>query len=143
MTRYFAALAGAVYVAVGIAGFIPGLTQPPAADAPGLAVDAGYGYLFGLFPINVVHNVVHLAIGLWGLISYSSWSASRAFARGLTILYAILAVMGLIPALNTLFGLAPLFGHDIWLHALTALAAAYFGWVHRSETEADRASVRV
>jgi hypothetical protein len=52
------------------------------------------------------------------------------FARGLTVVYGILAVMGLIPALNTMFGLAPIFGHDIWLHAGTALIAAYFGWFH-------------
>ncbi len=34
--------------------------------------------------------------------------------------------MGLIPVLNTSFGLIPIFGHDVWLHALFALAAAYF-----------------
>ena len=36
--------------------------------------------------------------------------------------------MGLIPGLNTTFGLIPIFGNDVWLHALTALIAAYFGW---------------
>jgi hypothetical protein len=45
---------------------------------------------------------------------------------GLMIFYGTLAVMGLIPVLNTSFGLIPILGHDVWLHALTALAAAYF-----------------
>lgn len=36
--------------------------------------------------------------------------------------------MGLPPVLNTVFGLIPIFGHDVWLHALTALIAAYFGF---------------
>jgi hypothetical protein len=27
-----------------------------------------------------------------------------------------------------LFGLTPLFSHDVWLHAGTAVIAAYFGW---------------
>jgi hypothetical protein len=40
----------------------------------------------------------------------------------------VLTVFGLIPGLNTLFGLTPLFGHDVWLHALTAIIAAWFGW---------------
>jgi hypothetical protein len=38
--------------------------------------------------------------------------------------------MGLISAANlhTMFGLTPLFSHDVWLHAVTAVIAAYFGW---------------
>ena len=41
--------------------------------------------------------------------------------------------MGLIPVLNTTFGLVPLFGHDVWLHAGTAALAAYFGFSQRTE----------
>jgi hypothetical protein len=37
-------------------------------------------------------------------------------------------VMGLTPVLNTTFGLITLYGHDVWLHALLAIIAAYFGW---------------
>ena len=40
-----------------------------------------------------------------------------------------LTLMGLLPGLDTLFGLAPLFGHDVWLHGVEALAAGYVGWV--------------
>jgi hypothetical protein len=48
-------------------------------------------------------------------------------------------VAGLVPGLNTMFGLVPLFGNDIWLHALLAGIAAYFGWVHRdTATAGDR-----
>ena len=53
---------------------------------------------------------------------------ARTYARGLAVFYGLLAVMGLIPGLNTTLGLIPVFGHDVWLHALTAAAAAYFGW---------------
>ena len=52
------------------------------------------------------------------------------------MLYGLLAVLGLIPATNTLFGFVPLHGHDVWLHAGTALIAAYFGW--RGQTEVER-----
>jgi hypothetical protein len=58
-----------------------------------------------------------------GLTSYRNYPAARTFTYGLTIFYGALAVMGLIPVLNTTFGLIPIFGHDVWLHALTALAA--------------------
>jgi hypothetical protein len=40
-------------------------------------------------------------------------SSSRMFARGLVVLYAVLAIMGFIPGFNTMFGLAPLYGHDV------------------------------
>jgi hypothetical protein len=82
----------------------------------------------GLFPVNVVHNVVHLGIGIWGLGSYRALRSARRFAQGLAIFYGMLAVMGLVPVLNTTFGLIPIFGHDVWLHALTAIAASYFGF---------------
>ena len=126
--RSFALAAGIAYLLVGALGFLPGITQPPPTGSPDLAVGSGYGYLLGLFPINLLHNLVHLAVGIAGLATYRSRGGARAFARGLAIFYGLLAVMGLIPGLNTTLGLIPIFGHDIWLHGLTALLAAYFGF---------------
>jgi hypothetical protein len=137
-TRYFALIAGVAYVGAGILGFVPGLTPSPPAGAPDLVVRAGYGYLLGLFPINLLHNLVHLALGAWGLMAYGTFSRARSYARGLAIIYGLLAVMGLIPVLHTTFGLVPIFGHDIWLHALTALTAAYFGFRGTAEVEGHR-----
>jgi hypothetical protein len=125
--RTFAIVFGVIYLAVGILGFVPALRSMP-AEAPDLTVTAGYGYLLGLFPINVLHNLVHILIGIWGIVAYRTFPSARVYARGLAIIYGVLTVFGLIPGLNTLFGLTPLFGHDIWLHAATAIIAAYFGW---------------
>ncbi len=128
-TRNFALALGIVYTLVGLLGFLPGITQPPPANAPTLAVDAGYGFLLGLFPINVLHNIVHLLIGVLGIAASRRLAGARQYARGLAIVYGLLAIMGLIPGLDRTFGLIPLFGHDVWLHALTALASAYFGFM--------------
>jgi hypothetical protein len=127
-TRTFALVAGIIYVLVGVLGFVPAALTPPPVDAPHLTMQHNYGYLLGLFPVNTLHNVVHLAIGLWGVASYASWSAAKGFASGLAILYGLLAVLGLIPGLNSTFGFIPLWGHDVWLHAATAAVAAYFAW---------------
>ncbi|HEX2276339.1 MAG TPA: DUF4383 domain-containing protein [Candidatus Tectomicrobia bacterium] len=127
-TRYFAFIVGLIYVLVGLLGFIPGARQPPPPGVPALALEASYGYLLGLFPINLLHNLVHLGVGIWGLTAYTTVPRARGFARGLAVFYGLLTVMGVIPGLRTLFGWVPLFGHDIWLHALTAMVAAYFGW---------------
>ena len=128
MTRRFALVVGIIYLVIGIAGFIPGLVQ--GQDYPDLAVDAGSGALLGLFPVNVVHHLVHLLIGVLGIAAYRAFDTARLYARGLAIVYGVLAVMGLISAANlyTMFGLTPLFSHDVWLHAGTAIIAAYFGW---------------
>lgn len=126
--RYFALIGGIIYVLVGIFGFIPGMVATPGTGGPDVVVNAGYGYLLGTFPVNVLHNFVHIAIGVWGLVSYRSYLGSRTYCRALAIFYGVLAVMGLLPVLNTTFGLIPIFGSDVWLHAITALIAAFFGF---------------
>lgn len=126
-TRTFALVMGIVFLIIGVLGFVPGLLTDP-VDERHLAMGSGYGLLFGLFPVNVLHNVVHLAFGIWGVVVWRRFSPSRVFARSVAVVYAVLAVMGLIPVLATTFGLVPIYGHDIWLHALIAIVAAYFGY---------------
>ncbi len=128
-TRVFALILGIIYVVVAILGFIPGIATPPPANAPTLSLTSNYGYIFGLFAVNILHTLVHLIVGIWGILAYRSFGAARAFSRTMAIVFAILTILGLIPGLNTLFGFVPLFGADIALHAVTALLAAYFGFV--------------
>jgi hypothetical protein len=54
------------------------------------------------------------------------------YARGVAIIYALLTVLGLIPATADMGGMVPLYGNDVWLHGALAIVAAYFGWVNRS-----------
>ncbi len=136
MIRKFALIFGILYVAAGVMGFVPGLVQP-APDAPPVAAHAFHGRLLGLFPINILHNIVHLLIGAWGILGSRSLSGAILFARGIAIFYGLLAILGLFPATYTLFGLVPIYDHDVWLHAGSALVAAYFGWL-APRTERDR-----
>lgn len=141
MIKTFALIFGIIYVLVGISGFIPGLNQMGHPDAGNnLLIDSFSGRLLGLFPVNILHNIVHLAIGAWGIVASRSVAASRLFGKALAIVYGLLAILGLIPGANTLFGLAPIYGHDIWLHALSAVIAAYFGFVARADDGAPAAS---
>ena len=127
--RYFALVYGIVFLVVGIAGFVPGFLTPLDPADPSVAVNGSTGRLFGLFPVNSLHNLVHIAFGIWGLAAYRTLSASITYARAVAVIYGVLFIIGLIPGLNTLFGLVPLFGHDVWLHLLLAAVAAYFGFV--------------
>jgi uncharacterized protein DUF4383 len=141
-TATFALFIGIAYLSAGLLGLVPAALMPPPVDAPPTRFNALYGYLLGLFPVNVLHSVVHIAIGIWGLVAWQAdhigrrVRSPRMFARALAIIYGALAVLGLIPAANTLFGLLPIHGHDVWLHAVTAAIAAYFGW--RTEIVIER-----
>jgi hypothetical protein len=143
-TTTFALVFGIAYLAAGLMGLIPALLTPPPADAPPTTFTMMYGYLLGIFPVNLLHSLVHLLIGAWGIAAWSGRSSATGFARSLAILYGALAVMGLMPMLNTAFGLIPIHGHDVWLHGVTALIAAYFGWrqpvamSERRHVESDR-----
>lgn len=85
----------------------------------------------GCFPVNMLHNLVHLLFGAWGLMAARSPGGAVGYARVVAVIYALLAILGLMLAadLHTTFGLIPLYGHDIWLHALLAAGAAYFGFM--------------
>jgi len=140
--RTFAYVAGILYIGAGVLGFIPGFTSPPPMGAPSLTVEGSYAYLLGLFPVNVLHNFVHIGIGVWGLLASGSDARSRIFAMSVAVIYTLFAVMGVLPEAHTLFGYVPLFGHDVWLHAVTAIVAGYFGFFTPSQVVTVRRTHR-
>jgi hypothetical protein len=130
----FARIYGIVFLIVGIGGFIPGLAQPH--EHPGLIISGPSGMELGLFPVNVLDNAVHILFGVWGLVAASSLAGAVLYAHGVAVIYALLTVLGLIPAANTAFGLVPIYGHDVWLHAVLAVVTAYFGFTRKEGTAA-------
>lgn len=132
-TRQFALVLGLGFVVAGIAGFFPSPADPPA----GLTQTHGFGHALGLLPVNTLHNIVHIVFGLMGIMaSRGALMSARGYAQFVAIAYALLAVLGLLPQTNTTFGLIPIYGADVWLHAVIAAAAAYFGFVARDAVAA-------
>jgi hypothetical protein len=129
--QYFALIVGILFTLVGVSGFISGLVQPASVspEAAGLGFTSGYGDLMGLFPINILHNLVHLTVGLAGILASLSIGSARLYSGVLALFYGALTVMGLIPATQSSLGWIPIFGNDVWLHGLTAAIAAYFGFI--------------
>jgi hypothetical protein len=127
-TRTAALVFGVVFALVGIVGFVP---SPPPIDAPALTANHGHGLALGMFPTNTVHNLVHL---LFGALGFAAWGTGRArgYFQVLAVSYALLAVLGLNAATNTTFGLIPIWGADVYLHAAVAIVAFYYGFVHGS-----------
>jgi hypothetical protein len=136
LAQRFAQVFGAVYVLVGILGFIPPLLI---GTVPG-AIGPFAGFLIGLFAVNWFHSLAHLLIGVAGLATYRNPAAASIYALVLGIAYTLLFVVGLIWGITFLGGLLPLNGLDHILHLLTALIAfgAYFA--SREATSATSAS---
>ncbi len=125
--RSFARGLGVLLLAGAVLGFVPFLLTP-GADIHPLSVDTPHAQLFGLFPVNPADNILHGLLGLWGLAAARSERAATWFARAMTAAFAALTLGGFVPAAGDLI---PLYGNDIWLHGLLALASAWFGWLHR------------
>ncbi len=138
---------GLIFTILGIAGLIPALVSLPSAAISGAApitadqIPAttganyaaaylrGFGYIFGLFPTNLLHNIAHLAVGLIGLYSATGDRGAFNYNRFFAISYVALGIMGLIPLANHLFGLMPIFGNNVWLNLATGAIAAYYAFV--------------
>ena len=137
-TRTFALVWGVVFLMLATTGFIPGLLQDIHPEDPHLLVDEMYGRALGLFPVNVLHSLVHLVFGIWGVLAYRDWDKAKAYAKAVAVIYGLFVVMGLIPGLNTTFGLVPLHDNDVWLHAVLAIPAAYFGFIQKDGKADER-----
>lgn len=128
-TRLFALVVGIIYVILGIISFIPALHSAPPSNAPHVDATAAYGYLFGLFPVNIVLNLFYILVGLIGILCGRTLGSAIVYSRALFLLFGILTVFGFIPNANTLWGIMPLLDADVWLHAVTAVLGAIFGFV--------------
>jgi len=134
--RYSALSLGLLFLLLGLAGFVPAFFTPSEnfTSAP------GFGYIFGVFPTNYFHNAIGILVGVWGIAAFTSLTGAIVFNRIFAILYAAGAILGLLPFANTLFGLTPLFGNNIWLNALTAAVAFYYGFVKSAEISMQSSS---
>ena len=104
------------------------------------ATQPGFGYIFGVFPTNYFHNAIGILVGVWGIAAFTSITGAIVFNRIFAILYAAGAILGLLPFANTLFGLTPLFGNNIWLNAISAAFAFYCGFVKSREISMQSSS---
>jgi hypothetical protein len=108
---------GVVYLVVAILGFLPFLggsyTQTP-------------NNLLGLVPINLLHNIVHLIIGIAGIAAAASLGGARTYLKTFGIVLLLLGLLGLF--VQSPFGLVPIGGFDVAIHLVTGAVLTYFGF---------------
>ena len=119
MVRRVAMVFGVVFLLVGILGLVtPGGMSMAANPAPAM--------ILGMFPVNLLHNLFHIAFGVWGLLAARSFPGAKLYMQTGGVLYIVLAICGWL--LPDTFGLLPNGGLDIWLHAALGVVMGYFGF---------------
>ena len=82
-----AALAvGAVFLAVGLLRFVPGITTHDQLIFAGHHSDAA---LLGIFNVSVLHNLVHLLFGVAGIALARTFNSARSYLIGGGVVYEI------------------------------------------------------
>lgn len=136
LARTVAAVFGVVYVLVGILGFLPALVTGGAPSG----MESASGSLLGIFPVNPIHNVVHLVIGAALLYGATSRDAAVGILKVVGGAYVLFGVLGIISPDG--FGILPLGGNDILLHFATGavlLIAAFMDRDDRRDARETRA----
>ena len=75
-----AVFVAAAFLGIAIAGFTPGLTTH--LDRLQWAGHHSGAMLFNAFEVSVLHNLLHLAFGIAGLLLAHTYARARAFLRG-------------------------------------------------------------
>ncbi len=110
MAKKFVMILGVVFVLVALLGFI------------------GNGSVLGIFPVNGLHNIIHLLSGLLALYASSKGEdASMMYAKIFGAVYALVTILGFIaPAFidNLIMGGAA----DNVLHLVLAVVLLWIGF---------------
>jgi hypothetical protein len=120
-----ALMVGVVFVIVGIAGLVPGLTT-------GLHELTWAGHhsgsmLLGIFAVSVLHNIVHLLFGVAGIAFARTFAAAKAYLIGGGVIYLVLWLYGLAIDHSSTANFVPVNTADNWLHLGLAVGVIGLG----------------
>jgi hypothetical protein len=120
MVKTLGMLFGIVFLAVGVLGFVPGVSAPGPDGMP---------MLLGIFMVNTVHSIVHIASGAVFLIaSMSGAGAASLWFKLFGLVYAVVAVLGFMTPNGMLLGLISNNPADTYLHVGLAAAMLLIGF---------------
>lgn len=110
---------GAVFLLVGILGFIQGVTGN--YGSLGFAGHDSGALLLGIFQVSVLHNIVHLLFGVAGLVMGRSRSLAKNFLLYGGAIYSVLWIYGLLVGQDTPGNFVPVNTADNWLHLVLGI----------------------
>ncbi len=134
-----AAVVGAVFLLVGILGFIPGITTN--YDELGFAGNDSQAELLGIFQVSILHNIVHLAFGIAGLALAKTLEGARTFLIGGGVIYLVLWLYGLLIDRGSDANFVPMNTADNWLHFVLGVTMIGAGFLLAREPRARATTV--
>ncbi|SEP80360.1 DUF4383 domain-containing protein [Microlunatus flavus] len=135
-----ATVVGVVFLAVGVLGFVPGITTN--YDSLSFASHHSDARLLGLFQVSVLHNLVHLLFGVAGLAFARTVHGARRYLVVGGIIYLVLFVYGLLVPMDSSANFVPVNAADDVLHLLLGIGMIALGVVlTRRSTSGTRADV--
>jgi hypothetical protein len=117
----------AVFLLVGVLGFIPGITTD--YDQMQFAGHESEAFLLGIFQVSILHNIVHLLYGVVGLMLARNWSGARVFLIVGGLVYGLLWLYGLLVGHESTANFVPLNTADNWLHFGLFVAMVALGFL--------------
>lgn len=122
MARIISYVFGAILAVVGVWGFV----QNP---------------VFGIFPANSLHSIIHLVTGLVLLVLPMWWPGGISLGlKVFGVIYAVVAVLGFIVTGDNIFGLIDNSTSDGILHILLAVVFLWAGFMSGDESPAMESS---
>ncbi len=109
---------GAVFLLVGVLGFVPGVVSNYSSMS--FMGHDSTAKLLGIFEVSVLHNIVHVLLGVAGLAM--ARTKPRQFLVGGGVIYLVLWVYGIVIDKASTANFVPVNTADNWLHF--ALGAA-------------------
>ncbi|MEU0470919.1 DUF4383 domain-containing protein [Amycolatopsis sp. NPDC006131] len=116
---------GAVFLVVGILGFVPGVTSD--YDTLGFAGHRSGAMLLGVFAVSILHNIVHLLFGVAGLAAGRSVRGAKWYLIGGGFVYLALWIYGLVIDHGSAANFVPVNNADNWLHLALAVGMVALG----------------
>ncbi|MFJ6077729.1 DUF4383 domain-containing protein [Pseudarthrobacter sp. NPDC092419] len=116
---------GAVFLLVGVLGFIPGITTN--YSALGFAGHGSEALLLGIFQVSVLHNIVHLLFGAAGIAMARTAAQSRNYLVVGGAIYLVLWIYGLLIGQDTAANFVPVNTADNWLHFVLGVTMVGLG----------------
>ncbi|MFJ6415697.1 DUF4383 domain-containing protein [Paeniglutamicibacter sp. NPDC091659] len=137
LVQYAALAVGAVFLLVGILGFIPGITSN--TEHLGMAGHHSGSMLLGIFQVSVLHNIVHLLFGVAGLALGRNAVAAKRFLVIGGVIYLVLGFYGVFIDQASAANFVPVNTADNVLHFVLGVGMAALGLIlGRSATPVHR-----
>jgi hypothetical protein len=116
---------GVVFLLVGIAGFVPGITTH--YDTLSFAGHHSEAKLLGVFQVSILHNIVHLVFGIAGIAMARRSDTARLYLIGGGAVYLVLWIYGLVVGDTSSANFVPINTADDWLHFILGISMIGLG----------------